>query len=194
MASDDEPTQLLALPDPCLLAVMQHCADDTCSVLSAATAHSRLHQAAVEALGSIAPKQLDQARVKSLLLYLAKHGQHVRSLALRASSDGVQLPDLPASLTKLDSLQLESMVLQLQPGRGGTQGVLRAEFPPTRLELSNCTMLDGAQGLAAALVQLPDLQHLSVASVYGESGTLTFPTAVLSHLTKLTSLKLQRVE
>ena len=37
---------LLALPEPCLLAVLQYCAsDDLCSVFSAARAHSKLHQA-----------------------------------------------------------------------------------------------------------------------------------------------------
>jgi hypothetical protein len=45
---------LLALPDPCLLAVLQYCAeDDRCSLFNAARAHSRLHQAAVLALRSI---------------------------------------------------------------------------------------------------------------------------------------------
>ena len=83
--------------------------NDTRSVLSAATAHSRLQRAAVEALSSISAGQLDQARSDSLLLYLAKHGQHVRSLALRAPDQDVQLRELPPSLTKLDSLQLAGM-------------------------------------------------------------------------------------
>ena len=103
----------------------------------------------------------------------------------------MQLRELPPSLTKLDSLQLEGMRLQLQPGLGGTQGVLRAGFPLTRLELSNCTLLDGAQGLAAALMQLPDLQHLSVTCTHGTA--LAFPTDVLPHLVQLTCLRLQGV-
>jgi hypothetical protein len=74
------------------------------------------------------------------------------------------------------------MHLQLQPG------VLRAEFSLTRLELSSCTLLDGTKGLAAALIQLPDLEHLSVDMDAGDD--LVFPTCVLSHLTKLISLKL----
>jgi hypothetical protein len=45
---------LLALPDPCLLTVLQYCAaDDQRGLCSAARAHSRLHQAAVEVLCSI---------------------------------------------------------------------------------------------------------------------------------------------
>jgi hypothetical protein len=113
MASD---SRLLALPDPCLLAVLQCCASDTRSVLSVAAAHSRLQQAAVEVLRNITARRLDQARVKSLLLYLAKYGQHVPSLALHCQRYDVQLLELPASLTKLASLRLEGMRLQLQPG------------------------------------------------------------------------------
>jgi hypothetical protein len=44
---------LLQLPDACLLAVLQCCADEPCSLFSAARAHSRLHQAAVLAASSI---------------------------------------------------------------------------------------------------------------------------------------------
>lgn len=43
------------------------------------------------------------------------------------SSDGDRrLHELLPSLTTLDSLQLQSMTLQLQPGLVGAQGVLRA--------------------------------------------------------------------
>jgi hypothetical protein len=167
---------------------MQCCASDTRSVLSAAIAHSRLQRAAVEALNSITTRELDHEQIDSLLLYLAKHGQHVRSLDLSASDQDVQLVELPLSLTKLDSLQLSSLSLELQPY------VLRDEFSLTRLELIECTLLDGAQRRAAALMQLPDLQHLSFERVYDKHRRATFPTAVLSHLTKLTSLKLQQVD
>jgi hypothetical protein len=194
MASDDTPTQLLALPNPCLLAVMQRCVSDNSSILSAATAHSRLQRAATEALRRLSAKLPYQARVDSLLLYLAKHGQHVHSLDLHTSDYRLQLLELPPSLTKLDSLQLEGMTLQLQPGLGGAQGVLRAEFTLTRLELSNCSLLDGAQGLAAALMQLPDLQHLIVGVLVERGRAAHIPPAVLSRLTKLTSLKLQEVD
>jgi hypothetical protein len=186
MSSDDTASRLVALPDHCLLAVMQCCADDTHSMLSAATAHSRLQRAAVAALSTISAGQLGYARVESFLLYLAKHGKYVRSLVLRAPMSWQPLK-LPPSLTKLDSLQLANTTLQLQPD------VLRAEFPLTRLELSSCTLLDGAQGLEAALAQLPDLQHLSVENVFHESAYEVFPTAVLSYLTNLTCLAL-RVE
>jgi hypothetical protein len=167
---------------------MQFC--DTRDLLRAATAHSRLQQAAVMALSNISAGRWRKDQGESLLLYLAKHGQHVRSLALHGLYPAMQLLELPPSLTKLSSLQLEHMTLQLQPGLAGTQGVLRAGLPLTRLELSECGLLDGAQGLEAALAQLPDLQHLSIDSVRDEhdKGRYLFPTAVLSQLTNPTSL------
>jgi hypothetical protein len=191
-APDDIPTNLLALPDQCLLAVMQCCAHDTPSTISAATAHSRLHQAAVEALGSmtvISAKCRDQARVDSMLLYLSKHGQHVRSLALHGQQRwDVQRLELPLSLTKLEGLLLEGMRLHLQPGSGGTQGVLRAGLHLTRLELSDCMLLDGVEALAAALMQLPDLEHLRAGSLSTKGMQVFFPFDVLPHLQQLTCL------
>jgi hypothetical protein len=55
MASKEPaPSLLLALPDPCLVAVLRCCAADSqCSLFNAARAHSRLRQAAVLALRSI---------------------------------------------------------------------------------------------------------------------------------------------
>jgi hypothetical protein len=55
--ADEEPVFLLEhLPDPCLLAVLQHLADDPVSLCNAARAHSRLHQAAEIVIGSISLK------------------------------------------------------------------------------------------------------------------------------------------
>jgi hypothetical protein len=186
MAFDTNTSRLLALPDPCLLRVMQRCADHTHSALHTATASSRLHQAAVEAVSSVSAGQLDQAWVDSMLLYLAKHGQFMSSLDLRASSDDMLLlRELPPSLTKLDSLCLSSLDLS------GTQGVLRAGFPLTRMELSSCRLLDGAQGLSAALIQLPDLQHLSVCEPGCTGGVLVTAQALaLSTASQLTCLLL----
>jgi hypothetical protein len=190
MAADDS-LSLLALPHPCLLAV-QCCVDDTRSVLRAAAAHSRLRRAAVEALSSISASDLQQQHIDSLLLYLAKHGQHVRRLALHGRRyDAVQLRELPPSLTKLDSLQLAGMTLQLQPVLGGAQGVLTAGFPLTLLELSRCTVLEGEQALAYALMQLPDLEQLKVTAAH--AAYPTFLTDALPHLQKLTCLLLKDV-
>jgi Leucine-rich repeat (LRR) protein len=134
----------------------------------------------VEAISSISALDLQQQHIDSLLLYLAKHGQHVRSLDLFSAFD-VLLDELPASLTKLDSLQLTGREgsLELEPA------VLTAGFPLTRLELKHCTLLD-AYGLEAALTQLTDLQHLSV-EVHRQTD-LSFSQDVLSHLVQLTAL------
>jgi hypothetical protein len=109
-------------------------------------------------------------------------------LSLYGQRYDVQLHELPASLTKLDSLQLEGMTLQLQPD------VLRAVFPLTRLELSYCTLLDGSQGLAAVLAQLPDLEHLGVTVNLHTGRNLPFPSDVLPHLQNLTCLMLQGLD
>jgi hypothetical protein len=86
MADRELPMQLHQLPDPCLLAVLQYCAQDLGSLFSAARAHSRLHQAAVEALRCISVHRLTQQRVNQLMRYLSKHGQHVDSIDLSAES------------------------------------------------------------------------------------------------------------
>jgi hypothetical protein len=75
---------LLALPDPCLLAVLQcYAAEDQRSLFSAARAHSRLHQAAVAALRSVTALVRNQQQADDVLLYLGKHGSHVNSLKLQ---------------------------------------------------------------------------------------------------------------
>jgi hypothetical protein len=58
---DDDKSLLLALPDTCLLAVLQCCAaDDQRSLFSAARAHGRLQQAAMVALHTISITTQDQ--------------------------------------------------------------------------------------------------------------------------------------
>jgi hypothetical protein len=77
---------LLALPDPCLLAVLQYCAaGDHRSLFSAARAHSKLHQAAAAAFHSITADlpQLQQAH--SMKLYISNHAQHISSINLTAT-------------------------------------------------------------------------------------------------------------
>ena len=69
---------LVDLPESCLLAVLQHFADHPASLFSAARAHSRLHQAAVQVLSSIDVQTATQQQVDSLMLYTDRHCQHVR--------------------------------------------------------------------------------------------------------------------
>jgi hypothetical protein len=72
---------LLALPEPCLLAVLQSlAATDQRSLFSAARAHSRLHQAAVAALHSVTVCCAQEKQLGGMLVFLRKHGQQVNSI------------------------------------------------------------------------------------------------------------------
>jgi hypothetical protein len=100
-------------------------------------------------------------------LYLQKYGQHVRSISLRgAAADDDDIPtfticQLPPDLPKLSSLQFDNLKLQMQPG-SGSEAVVRAGLPLKQLDLNHCVLLDGEEGLAAALSLLPELEHLSI--------------------------------
>jgi hypothetical protein len=106
------PSLLLALPDACLLAVLQCCAaDDQRSLFCAARAHSRLHQVAVLAQRNITAFITQQQHVDSVLLYLHNHGQHVDTIDLKtglASAAKFKLRQLPPSM-QLDKLCLDNM-------------------------------------------------------------------------------------
>jgi hypothetical protein len=111
----------LQLPDACLLAVLQCCTDDPCTLFSAARAHSRLHQAAVLAASSIRAVVhgrntvvQQQHKADSVLLYLGKHGQHVGSIRLPATchcKNTASLHELPDCLSRLECLQASSLCL-----------------------------------------------------------------------------------
>jgi hypothetical protein len=192
---------LLALPDPCLLQVLQCCAaDDHRGLFSAARAHTRLHQAAVVALHSISLRLSQQQQIDGVTGYLSKHGQHVNSLELRGHpvlSRWIQLRQLPPQV-QLSSLQLERLCLQLQPGNG-FQGVLGAAATVAalmQLELSDCELLGSgaSQALAAALTQLPaGLEHLTVRELFIRGHMVSFPAGVLQQLPHLTYLELGEV-
>lgn len=194
------PSPLLALPDPCLVAVMQCCAaSDMHSLFSAARPHSRLHQAA-----ALAPLRcidadltwfLNLQQKPAFLQYVGHPDHHINTLKLKGSTATMQeatasLCELPPYL-QLRSLELGGMRLQLQPGQG-FQGLLGAAAHVAdlkRLELRDCIeVFDGsAEGLTAALYLLPiGLEHLSINGLYGGH----FPVGVLQRLQALTSLKL----
>jgi hypothetical protein len=183
---------LLQLPDSCLLAVLQCLSEDASSLCRAAKAHSRLHQAAVVVLDSISTSIKTQQQLDlSMLPYLSKHGQHVGHIYLKGRASlsprgTVSLRQLPL-MTKLTSLAFFSLDLQLQAG-DGFQGVLGAAgLPLKQLQLEDCTLLDGVQGLAAALSLLPGLEQLWACEL--NIGGY-FPFEVLQRLQQLTSLKI----
>ena len=204
---DEEALPLLHLPDACLLTVMRCCADDQHSLFSAARAHSRLHQAALLALSSISIVLDQQEQADSVLQYLAQHGQNVSSINLSMTypyacetptSEGpapptVTLHELPHGMQGLSSITLERVHLHLQPG-SGFHGVVRPGTPVELLRLDRCRLVDGEEGLAAALSLLPGLQHLScdcINSIGSDSFAFRFPVDALQDLQQLTYLELQ---
>jgi hypothetical protein len=167
MMVEQRPMLLLDLPDPCLLKVLQCCADDQRSLFNAARAHPTLHRAAVVALSSISVDFWRQRKVDgAVLLYLSKYRQHVRAVTFAGYPENyrgaIHMRELPPDL-QLNRLELTSNLnVQLQPG-GCFQGVVRPGVPLTQLVISQCNMLDGTK-LAAALALLPGLQHLAIRS------------------------------
>jgi hypothetical protein len=197
MASEDcHSSLLLALPDPCLLAVLQCCADnDQCSLFSAARTHSRLHQAAVLALHSITVAKQEQADG------VLRYAKHVDGLILEDES--LCGTDLLSSLPKdlrLRSLQLSTS--QLQHG-DGLQDILGRPVGAAlkQLYLWQCELYDrtAANVLAATLCQLPTgLEHLCVSGLaVGRSRAeinIYIPARVLHQLQQLTHLELTGVQ
>jgi hypothetical protein len=105
----------------------------------------------------------EQEHLDSMLLFLWRHGQKIDSINLQgdeANNDAVKLRQLP-QLVQLSSLCLKLMKLQLHPMKGSL-GVLAGAPPLKQLRLTNCELIDDEQGLAAALMQLPQLEHLSL--------------------------------
>jgi hypothetical protein len=135
-----------------------------------------------------------QHDLEGVLLYLANHGQHVHSIHLEGNmynKTHVTLRQLPPNL-QLENLELGGFHMQLQP-HSAFEGVMRPGMTLKQLKLANCKLLDGAEGLAAALALLPDLQHLSFSVTffgrrYGCQST--FRTEGLSGLQYLTYLEL----
>jgi hypothetical protein len=195
MGVEPQESLLLQLPDACLLAVLQCLSDDATSLCRAARAHSRLHQAAVLALSNIHKVITTRQQVDgSLLPYLRKHGQRCGSITLmeyNADGDTVSLRQLVPSF-HLTSLHLERLNVQLWPGNG-FEGVLGpAGLPLKQLHLEHCTLLDGAEGFAAVLPQLPGLEHLTVHQSFFRN-MYTTSIGVLQQLQQLTHLELAGV-
>jgi hypothetical protein len=183
---------LLALPDPCLLAVLQCCAaEDQRSLFNAARAHSRLHKAATLALSSVHITVQQQRQVNNVLVYLDRHGSHVNSLKLSQLQNDRRagpLRHMPSTL-QLHILELSRWPLQLAPGNG-FEGVLGAAVPAPplkQLQLDHCYLLDGTEGRESALLRLPALEHLCLRRNMVHEGWLCFPTGV-QQLQQLTYL------
>jgi hypothetical protein len=204
-------TCLLHLEGPLLMVVLQCLEDDPASWYSAAMACKTLHWAAVAAMRSISAAVPEHRGADIVLPYLEKYGSRVDSLKL-FGPQGIRLTlhQLPASL-QLHNLELERWKVQLLPaistGRptvsllpADSQGVLglaaaAAGGPPLKqLRLHRCTLLDGVEVLAKALLQLPALEHLSLRSLKVDGANdddVCFPTGVLQQLMRLTYVDLE---
>lgn len=202
MATDESASSkslLLALPDPCLLAVLQClAAEDYLGLFSAARAHSRLRQIAVEALTSITAKLRQQHKMDKVLLYLDTHS-HVTSIDFRAIDHMVFIGWLPQQL-QLRSMQLSKLYVQLQEGEGfpGVLGDAASLANLKQLRLSDCQVWNKVDGFwamgeaqTAALINLPaGLEHLSISRLHFVYSARCWPTAVLQQLQQLTCLEL----
>jgi hypothetical protein len=199
MASDTQTESLLVqLPDACLLAVLQFCADDPRSLFSAARAHSRIHQAAVLAFSSIKVVVKHQQQADRVVAYLRKHGHHISSVQLdKYGLECYTLHQLPHNkLQGLSALKFSGSRMQLQPG-DGFEGVLAPGLPLKQLHMHKCTLVDGVEGLVGALSLLPELEHLSFEAElipWGPRSSYVFPTSILQLLPQLTYLELAVLE
>jgi hypothetical protein len=189
--------------------VLLFCAQqDPSSLAVAASAHSKLHQAAftsetaaVLTAHSIKPVLHEQQKMDQVLAYLHKYGQHIESLDLTGTRSREEpgwirfnafLQQLPNNnLQKLRSLSFSNMRLQLLPG-DGFHGVLGVGTALTQLQINSCKVMEGMNDLAEALLLLPDLQHLSITQTYvgGTERRFPLPIVAIGTLQKLTHLVL----
>ena len=189
---DLAPSLLLALPDPCLLTVLQCLADDQCALFNAARAHSRLRQASAVTLRNVTTSVTVQQHVDSVLMYLSN-----------------RLPAIPWQLPhslQLSSLQLVGLPLELWPcrntfwGSAGVAGLKRlcvkdCEFWDMGAEFVGWDPLHTSDQLTMSLSELPPvLEHLSIIGVTvmnnGHDGGFWFGADAFEHLQKLTFLEI----
>lgn len=92
-------------------------------------------------------------------------------------------------LQGLSSLHFSELCVQLQPA-DALSGVVTTSAQVKQLKLHRCHLLDGEKGLAAALVLLPKLQHLSLVHNYQPMPITSLPSNALPALQQLTYLEL----
>ena len=203
------PGELVLLPDELLELVLLYCAQqDPSSLAVAASAHSKLHQAAftsetaaVLTAHSIKPVLHDQQKMDQFLEYLGKYGQHIESLDLTGTRSREEpgwirfnafLQQLPYdNMQNMRSLSCSNMRLQLLPG-DGFHGVLGLGTALTQLQVNSCKVMEGMNDLAEALLGLPNLQHLGITQTYvgGTERRFPLPIVAIGTLQKLTHLVL----
>jgi hypothetical protein len=152
-------------------------------LFSAARAHSKLRQTALEALHEIALRVTNQRQLDGMLLYLEQYGQHVDSLRLIYKYSVLQPPQLrqlPDSL-QLDNLHIWGLTVQQRPGNG-YRGVLQA--PLQQLRMENVVLLDKDE------LSLPPGSRLQVLSLGPRSRRPALSVEQLQQHQQLTFLEL----
>jgi hypothetical protein len=94
---------------------------------------------------------------------------------------------------QLTSLHFYEITLHLQTGalHCPSDGLVLATLPLKQLQLDDCVLPGGSKGLRVALSKLPELQYLSISSIFHVDGRCSsICLAVLTKLQHLTYLKL----
>lgn len=124
--------------------------------------------------------------MSSLLRFLTAHGQHVRHLHLSSDPIGTNVlarTQFPPSV-QLESLALGDLRVSVSSDSGGQYqlGVLTGQSRLHKLSFKGCIIDTSLGCLAAAVRQLPALQHLAVTGLLRQAldpgdpeDTLPFP-------------------
>ena len=165
-----------------------------CSVPPGATVGCTRCRAAVLALSSLSMHCKRQEQADRILMFLGKHSKQISSIQLTEEDyrTPAALRQLPLGLHP-STLKHTGFDLQLQPGNGfpGVLGPAARLVALKQLELKLFKLLDGDEGLAAALTQSPaGLERLCIAQEDDCSYiNPTLSTSALQHLQQLTYLK-----
>jgi hypothetical protein len=141
MESPEQSASLLQLPVQCLLHILSSEAlrADNSSICNAARAHSRLYKAAVAAQCQVQNTKYSRRGLESVLLYLQRHQQHVRTLRLKGPdprpgpgnlSQRMPLCYLPPC-AQLEQVVLEQWEVQLGPSAQGLAALMAGQTAPS---------------------------------------------------------------
>jgi hypothetical protein len=184
------------LPQPVLAHILQHiplqARLQNCALVS--TAWAAAAAAATTHLTHRLPATAKAGHAKSVLRWIAKHGQETTRLQLLGRDKGLVLPFIRQLLPNLRCLEVQDLAVSVgylgtvptsaeaaaavappAAGRNMPQTsvpLLLASKQLTRLELVDCRLLTQAQALLGltVLTVLTDLQHLKLAVQLGDGG------------------------
>lgn len=126
------------------------------------------HKAAAVAASNISRKLNDTSKLQGMLSWLSSSCHRVEQFRLTGSVSLAPLQQLPCA--RLRDLQLEDCAVKLAAG-AGCGGVLQVATGLTKLQLKQCTMLEGPDCFAALAV-LTDLMQLVLESLVLPEGSV----------------------